>query len=91
MELLGIQDICHFTSWDIGYSPFYFQGYGILCSISSVYFQGYSGKLIMRILVSFKGLLACLLQRIWDIIRFVLILASKKTDHPHFSFISFLF
>ena len=31
--VLGIQDICHFTSRDIGYSSFYFQGYGILCSI----------------------------------------------------------
>ena len=31
--VLGIQDISHFTSRDIGYYPFYFQGYGILCSI----------------------------------------------------------
>ena len=31
--VLGIQDICHFTSRDIGYYPYYFQGYGILCSI----------------------------------------------------------
>ena len=31
--VLRIQDICHFTSRDIGYYPFYFQGYGILCSI----------------------------------------------------------
>ena len=31
--VLGIQDICHFTSRDIGYYPFYFQGYGILGSI----------------------------------------------------------
>ena len=30
---LGIQDISHFTSRDIGYYPFYFQGYGIPCSI----------------------------------------------------------
>ena len=28
--VLGIQDICHFTSRDIGYYPFYFQGNGIL-------------------------------------------------------------
>ena len=28
---------------------------------------GYSRKLIMGILASFKGLLACLLQGIWDI------------------------
>ena len=34
--VLGIQDICHFTSRDIGYFPFYFQGYGILCSISGM-------------------------------------------------------
>ena len=33
---LGIQDICHFTSRDIGYFPFYFQGYGILRSISGI-------------------------------------------------------
>ena len=31
--VLGIQDICHFTSRDIGYYPFYFQGYRILCSM----------------------------------------------------------
>ena len=31
--VLGIQDICHFTSRVIGYYPFYFQGYGILGSI----------------------------------------------------------
>ena len=34
--VLGIQDICHFTSRDIGYYRFYFQGYGILCSITGV-------------------------------------------------------
>ena len=33
---LGIQDICHFTSRDIGYYPFYFQGYGILGSTFSL-------------------------------------------------------
>ena len=33
LGVLGIQDICHFTYRDIGYYPFYFQGYGILCSI----------------------------------------------------------
>ena len=32
-RVLGIQDICHFTSRDIGYDQFYFQGYRILCSI----------------------------------------------------------
>ena len=31
--VLGIQDSRHFTSRDIGYYPFYFQGYGILGSI----------------------------------------------------------
>ena len=31
--VLGIQDICHFTSRDIGYYPFYFQVYGVLDSI----------------------------------------------------------
>ena len=34
--VLGIQDICHFTSRDIGYYPFYFQGYRILGSIFSL-------------------------------------------------------
>ena len=34
--VLGIHDICHFTSRDIGFFPFYFQGYGILCSISGI-------------------------------------------------------
>ena len=34
--VLGIQDICHFNSRDIGYFPFYFQGYGILFSISGI-------------------------------------------------------
>ena len=34
--VLGIKDICLFTSRDIGYYPFNFQGYGILCSIYSL-------------------------------------------------------
>ena len=34
--VFGIQDICHFTSRDMGYYPFYFQGYGILGSIFSL-------------------------------------------------------
>ena len=34
--VLGIQDICHFTSRDIGYYSFYFQGYGIIGSIFSL-------------------------------------------------------
>ena len=34
--VLGIQGICHFTSRDIGYFPFCFQGYVILCSISGI-------------------------------------------------------
>ena len=42
--VLGIQDICHFTSRDIGYYPFNFQGYRILCSIFCVL----SGILIFR-------------------------------------------
>ena len=33
LGVLGIQDMSHFTSRDIGYYPFYLQGYGILCSI----------------------------------------------------------
>ena len=33
--------ICYFISRDIGYYPFYFQGYGMLCSIFD-YFQGHS-------------------------------------------------
>ena len=35
--VLGIQDICYFTSRDIRYFPFYFQGYRILCSISGIF------------------------------------------------------
>ena len=31
--VLGIEEICHFTSRDIGYNQFYFQGYRILFSI----------------------------------------------------------
>ena len=31
--VLWVQDICHFTSRDMGCIPFYFQGYGILFSI----------------------------------------------------------
>ena len=34
--VLGIQDICHFTSRDIEYYPFCFHGYGILGSIFSL-------------------------------------------------------
>ena len=34
--VLGIQDICNLTLRDIGYYPFYFQGYGILGSIISL-------------------------------------------------------
>ena len=34
--VLRIQDICHSTSRDIGHFPFYFQGYGILRSISGI-------------------------------------------------------
>ena len=34
--VLGIQDMCHFTSRDIGYYPCYFQGYGILGLIFSL-------------------------------------------------------
>ena len=51
--VLGIQDICHFTSRDIGYYPFYFQGYGILCSIFFVTSRDidYSGNLIMGIFI----------------------------------------
>ena len=32
-DYLGMQDICHFISRDMGYYPFYFQSYTILCSI----------------------------------------------------------
>ena len=44
--VLGIQDICHFTSRDIGYYPFYFQGYGILVTFRDI---EYLRKLIMGI------------------------------------------
>ena len=35
MGVYGIQDICHFTTRDIGYYPFYFERYRKLCSIFS--------------------------------------------------------
>ena len=35
--VLGIQDICHFTSRDIGYYQVYFHGYGILGSTFSLF------------------------------------------------------
>ena len=51
LRVLGIQDTCCFTSRDIGYYPFYFQGYRILLNLlpgiwdsvfnNLVYFQGY--------------------------------------------------
>ena len=67
--VLGIQDICHF----------YFKGYRIL----SIFLPGiwdtvlnifvtfkdikYLGKLITGIFANLYGILACLLQGIWDI------------------------
>ena len=50
--VLGIQDICHFTSKDMGYYLFYFQGCGILCSIFSLLLGPdikYLEKIIMEI------------------------------------------
>ena len=54
IEILGIQDICHFTSRDIRYYPFDFHGYGILCSIFLLTFSniGYLEKIIMGIFAS---------------------------------------
>ena len=64
---------------DTGYLPFYFQGYWILSILLPgiwdtvfnilVTFRDfeYSGKLIMGIFASLEGILACLLQGIWDI------------------------
>ena len=51
---LGVNDICHFTSRDIGYYPFYFSGYRILCSIFFVTFRDieYLGKMTMGIFAS---------------------------------------
>ena len=40
IRILGIQAICHLNSLDMGYYPFYFQGYGILCSIYLFTFRG---------------------------------------------------
>ena len=34
--VLGIQNICHFTSRDIAYYPFNFQGYGIVFLITVI-------------------------------------------------------
>ena len=64
---------------DTGYLPFYFQGYRILSILLPgiwdtvfnilVTFRDidYLGKLIMGIFADSKGILACLLQGIWDI------------------------
>ena len=51
IAVLRIQGICLSTSRDIGYYPFYFQGYGILCSIFLFTFGdiGYFGKITMGI------------------------------------------
>ena len=57
--VLGTQDICHFTSRDMGYYPFYFQGYGRRTSIFLFTFRdiGYLGKLIIGIFEVYKGYL----------------------------------
>ena len=44
--VLRIQDICHFTSRDIGYYPFYFQGFNIFVTSRDI---ENLGKLIMGI------------------------------------------
>ena len=52
--VLGIQDICHFTSRVMGCYPFYLQGYGKLFLLVLFTFRdiGYLGKLIMGIFAS---------------------------------------
>ena len=51
IEVLGVQAICHFTSRDNGYYPFYFKG--ILDTVFNILFTfmdiGNLGKLIMGI------------------------------------------
>ena len=55
MGVLGIQDIRHFTSRNIGYYLIYFQGYGIMCSLFCLLSDiGYLRKLIMGV---YKGYL----------------------------------
>ena len=77
--VLGIQDICHFTSSDMRIYPFYFQGYEnisiLLPGISDTVFNilltfryiENLGKLIIGIFASLKGILAYLFQGILDI------------------------
>ena len=59
---LWMHAICHFTSRDMGHYPFYFQRYGILCSIFLFTFRdmGYLGEITICIF-------ARLLQGIWAI------------------------
>ena len=47
--VLGIQDICHFTSRDIGCFPCYFQGYRILVPPIQVSSLGYTFKFVSYI------------------------------------------
>ena len=52
LRVLGIQDICHSTSRNIEYYPFYFQGYGKLCPIFCLL-----KTLIMEVLPVYMGYL----------------------------------
>ena len=61
--VIRIHAICHFTTRDMGYYPFYFQGYRILCSIFFTFRDmGYLEKLIMGIFVNFMGYLPVYLK-----------------------------
>ena len=66
--VLGIQDICHFTTRDIGYYPFLLPGIWDTVFNIFVTFRHteYLGKVIMGIFASLLGIFACLLQGIWD-------------------------
>ena len=68
--VLGIQDIYHFTSRDIGYYPF------LLPGIWDTWFNIFVTsrdiekvkKIIMGIFADLKGMFVCLLQGIWDLV-----------------------
>ena len=69
--MIGIDDMCHFTSRDMGYYPFYFHGYRVPCSILFFTFRDRYGifrKLIRGIFAKFYGILGRLLKGILDII-----------------------
>ena len=56
-----MQDICHYTSRDIGYFPFYFQVNSILCSILGTFIRKLNYGVICQFI---RDVLSYLLQGI---------------------------